>query len=562
MKNKEIADIFYGIADLLEIKEVDYKPRAYRRAARSIETMAEDIENIYERDELQEISGVGDAIAGKISEYLETGRLEYYEELKDELDIDIEGLISIEGIGPKSAKKLYEELDVKNLDDLEKAAKRDKIAKVEGFGKKTQQKIIENIEDAKKGQNRQLLGKIRPTVEKLRSKLQSIEIFKKVRIVGSYRRKKPTIGDIDVLALSGKPEEAMDIFCGLGEVEKVLARGETKSSIIISGGLQVDLRIVEEVSYGSALLYFTGSKEHNIALRNRARSRDWKLNEYGLYDSNGETLAGETEKEIYQKFGLSYIPPELRENTGEIEASEKDSLPDLLKIKDIKGDFQIHTSYSDGANSVKEMALEAENRGLDYILLSDHGPSLKIADGMSREEFQEQKDEVERVNNEMGPKVLQGIEANITSDGLDVSKSWIEECDILCAAVHNRLDNLTEKILSIFENYPVDIFVHPLGRKIFKRDSIDMDLDKIFDKAKEENIAIEINSQPERLDLDWRNVKKYRDRVKFVISTDAHSRMEMGYMKFGVSQARRGWCEKNNILNTEPVDKMMSYFKD
>ncbi len=559
MKNKEVSRILYEIANLLEIKDVDYKPRAYRKAARNIEALTEDIESIHERGELEEIGGVGEAISEKISEYLETGELEYYESLKNELSIDIEELTNIEGIGPKSVKKLHEELNIQSLEDLEEAAQEGKVKEVEGFGEKTQKKILENIEDAKRGRERQLLGKMHPTVEDLSSRLRNMGVFDRITIVGSCRRRRPTIGDVDILAISEKPEDAMEEFCGLEEVDEVLAKGDTKSSIVIAGGLQVDMRIVDESSYGSALMYFTGSKDHNVALRGRTKQRDWKLNEYGLFDSEGERLAGETEKEVYRELDLSYIPPELRENTGEIEAAENGSLPDLVEEEDIRGDLQVHTKYSDGSDSVEEMARRAEERNLEYLLISDHGPSLKVAGGLEEDEFEEQSEKIEKVNDKVETEILQGIETNITQEGLDVSEEWCERCDILSVAMHDRPDDPTERILSALDEYPVDILVHPLNRKLLGRDPLDIDLDKVIDKARKENVAIEINSQPERLDLDWQNVKKYRGEVKFVISTDAHSKEEMNFIHLGVSQARRGWCRDDDILNTRRIDGVRTY---
>lgn len=559
MKNKEVSRILYEIADFLEMQDVNYKPRAYRKAARNIEALTEDIESIHEREELEEIEGVGEAIAGKISEYLENGRLEYYERLKDELPVDVKDLTNIEGIGPKSVKKLYKELGIKTLEELEEAAEKGEVAEVKGFGQKVQENILENISVAKKRKERHLIGKIDPLILDLRERLHNKNSFGRIEIVGSYRRRKPTIGDIDILATGGNPEKAMREFCELEDAKETLVKGETKSSIIISGGIQVDLRIVEEESYGSALMYFTGSKDHNVSLRSRAKESGWKLNEYGLFDAEDEVLAGKTEEEVYQKLDMSYIPPELRENTGEIESAEGDSLPELVEMGDIKGDLQIHSKYSDGSNSVEEMAEKAEDAGLEYILISDHGPTLKVAGGITEGEFEEQSDEISNVNDDLEINVLHGIEANITEDGLDVSKDLCERCDLVCIAMHDRPDDPTERILSVFEEYPVDIFAHPLNRQLLGRDPLEMDLDKIFNKAGEKHIAIEINAQPERLDLDWRNVKKYRGKVKYVISTDAHSKAEIDFMELGVSQARRGWCKAEDVLNTKPLDELRSY---
>lgn len=559
MKNKEIAKLLYEIADYLEIKDVNYKPRAYRKAAGNIEALTEDIENIYERGELEEIGGVGEAIAKKISEYLETGKLEYYEKLAEDLPVNIEELTSIEGVGPKTVKKLYNSLGVETLEDLEKAAEGGKVAQIKGFGEKVQKNILENIKVAKRGRERRLLGKVFPLVEDLKQRLLDKDVFNRVTIVGSYRRRKPTIGDVDVLTTAKKSEEAMDEFCALGDVVEILAKGETKSSIILSGEIQVDIRIVEEEAWGSALMYFTGSKDHNVSLRSKAKGRNWKLNEYGLFGPEDERLASKSEKEVYEKLDMSFIPPELRENTGEIKAAEKDSIPVLVEENDIRGDLQVHTNYSDGSGTIEQMVERAIDKGFEYLLISDHGPSLKIAGGLTEEEFEEQAEEIEQVKDRFGIEILHGIEANITKDGLDISKDWCDRCDILCVGMHDRPDDPTERILSIFDEYPVDIFVHPLGRRFFSREPLNINLDRIASKAEEEHISFEINSQPERLDLDWQNVKKYRDKLKYVISTDAHSKEQMNFMHLGVSQARKGWCSKENILNTQPIDKVRSY---
>jgi len=559
MKNKEISKMFYEIADFLEIKDVRYKPRAYRRAARSIEALTEDIENIYDRGELEDIDGVGKSIAKKISEYLEAGGLKYYEDLKEDLPVDIEELTGVEGIGPKSVKKLYRELGVESLDDLETAAEKGEISQLEGFGEKMQDKILQNIEAAKAGRGRRLIGKIFPLVRNIREELRDSGVFVRMDVVGSYRRRNPTIGDVDILAVAKDPSEAMDVFCELSDTDRILAKGETKSSVVLSEGLQVDMRIVRESSYGSALMYFTGSKEHNVALRSRAKVKNWKLNEYGLFDSDGEKVSGETEEGVYGKLDMEFIPPELRENTGEIAAAEEGSLPELVEEGDVKGDLQVHTNYSDGAASLREMAEKAVDRGLDYFSVTDHGPSLKVAGGLSEDEFEEQAAEIEDVGGEVGIDILHGIEANIIGEGLDVPKDWCERFDILCAALHSRPKDPTERILSVLEEYPVDILVHPLNRRIFDRDPLDIDLDRVTAKAEEERVAIEINSQPERLDLDWQNVKKYRGELKYVISTDAHSTAEMDFMHLGVSQARKGWCESGDILNTSSLEEVRSY---
>lgn len=563
MKNKEIARLFYEIADFLEMQDVEWKPRAYRRAARSIEALSDPIEEFYERGELEEIDGVGESIAEKVKEYLETGKIEYYEELKEDLPVDVEALTSVEGIGPKTVKKLYESLDIKDLEGLEEAAEEGKIAELEGFGEKSEQRILDHLEMAKKGQERMLLGDAFPISEQIKNRLEESDVFNKVEIVGSFRRRRPTVGDIDILATSEASEEAMDYFCRMDDVKDVLGKGKTKSSVIVSGDLQVDIRIVDEESWGSALQYFTGSKDHNIAVRSLALEKNWTLSEYGLFEKGTEEIiASQTEGKIYEKLGLDYIAPELREDTGEVEAAKQGELPELVELDDIKGDLQMHTTYSDGSASVKEMAEKADELGYSYILVTDHGPSLHVAGGpSSRKKLEEQREDIEEANQEFEVEVLQGIEANITDNGIDISEDMLDILDIIVVSMHNRLENPTQRVVDVFENFDVDIFAHPLNRMINRREPQDLDMDRIVKAAAENEVAIEINSQPSRLDLPWNLVKEYRNKVKFVISTDAHTTGEMDFMHLGVAQARRGWLEKNNVLNTYTFEDLRSYFK-
>lgn len=554
--------MFYEIADFLEIQDVDFKPRAYRRAARNIESLSEDIEEVYARGELEEIDRVGSSLADKIAEYLETGSLEYYEELKSELPIDIDAITRVEGVGPKTAKELYEALDITDLDDLEAAAEAGEIAEIKGFGEKTQQNILEHIDLARRGQERMLLGRVIPTVEQLKQELSSREEFKKVKVVGSYRRRCPTVGDVDILATSSNANRAMEVFTSQSDVIEVISEGETRSSVRVANDLQIDLRIVEDDSYGAALQYFTGSQDHNITTRNRAIERDLKLNEYGLFRSDDEVIAGETEEEVYSELDMEWVPPELREDTGEVEAAAEGSLPDLLEQSDIRGDLQMHTEWSDGSNTVQEMAQKADDLGYEYILITDHGPSLQVANGLSREEFREQSEVVSKVNNNTDVTVLHGIEANIVSDGLDVPVDWLEEVDIAVFALHDRAENATQKVVEVIEQYPVDIFAHPQNRIINEREPLDLELDTVIQTAGRENVAIEINAQPDRLDLDWRSVKEYRGSVEYTISTDSHVTSGMDYMRHGVDQARRGWCERSDVLNTRELGDLLAYFND
>ena len=559
MKNKEVADILYEIADLLEMQDVQWKPRAYRKAARKIEGLTKSIEEIHQEDKLQKIDGVGEAIAEKISEYLETGKLQYYEDLKKELPVDIEALTNVEGLGPKKAQKLYKALNITNLDELEQAAKAGDIAKIDGFGEKTEENILSGIELAKTSQERMLLGKVDPIAKNILEKLKESKHFNQVEIAGSYRRRRPTVGDIDILATSNNPKVAMEEFCNMEDVEKVVAQGETKSSIIVSGGLHMDLRIVEPDSYGSALQYFTGSKDHNVKVRSIAVDKGWKLNEYGLFDKNDKKLADKTEEEIYNKLGLDWIPPELRTDTGEIEAAQEHNLPKLIETKQIKGDLQMHTKYSDGSNTILEMTQKAEELGYEYIATTDHGPTVQVAGGMNMDGFKKQRKEIDKVNEQIDITVLQGVEADVINGGLDISKQDCEFFDIVLASMHNKTKNPTEDLVKVFNEWPIDIWAHPLNRLVNKRAPTNLDLDKVIKAAAENNVAVEINAHPERLDLPWNLVKKYRDKVKFIISTDSHSTDELENMHFGVEQARRGWCEKENILNTKPLNELVNF---
>ncbi|MFB6109542.1 MAG: DNA polymerase/3'-5' exonuclease PolX [Halodesulfurarchaeum sp.] len=572
MKNREIATMLREIADFLEIREVQYKPRAYRRAARNVESLSEPIEDIHERGELEEIEGVGESIGEKIAEYLETGELEYYEELKSDLPVDIEAITSVEGVGPKTAKKLYLELGVQTLDDLEAAAQSGQIADVAGFGETSQQNILDNIDRAKAGQERMLLGRAFPIATDVEGRLEDEDAFERVDIVGSFRRRRPTVGDLDVLATATDPEAAMAVFCTHDDVKEVRSRGETKASVIVSGDLQMDLRLVEDQEYGAAIVYFTGSKDHNITLRERAIDRDWKLNEYGLFDVSdveeaedgqqaGDLVAGETETGVYAALDLPWIPPELREDTGEVDAAAGGALPDLIERDAVRGDLQVHTEYSDGTHSVDEMADAAAQRGLEYLLITDHGPGAPIPSTLDADSFPEQRAAIDAANENRDVTVLQGIEAEITEHGLELPEDWYDAIDLVVAGMHSTPPDPTERVLEALENDPIDVFAHPTNRLRNERDPLELDLDRIVETAAEQRVAMEINAQPKRLDLDWRSVKTHRGDVPFVVNTDAHTTGELDFMHLGVSQARRGWCEKEDILNARPVEDLLEYFE-
>lgn len=570
MKNEDVAQLLFEIADLLEMQDVEYKPRAYRRAARNIQSLSTDVEELHERGELDDIDGVGESIASKIAEYLETGELDYRQQLRGDLELDIEALTSVRGIGPKTARTLYREAGIADLEDLERAARAGDIADIEGFGERTEANILDHIERAKRGQERTLIGRAFSRAEELHDRLADAEAFDRVQIVGSFRRRRPTVGDIDILATASDAAAAMETFCGFEDVSEVRSRGETKSSVTVPpDDLQVDLRVVDAASWGAALVYFTGSKDHNITLRDRALDRDWKLNEYGLFDVSdvddggkraGERLASETEEAVYDTLGLDWIPPELREDTGEVAAAAEGRLPNLVEREDIRGDLQTHTDYSDGSKSVRAMAEAADERGLDYLAITDHGPET-IAGGMDGDALAAQREEVAAVNDDeaVGVAVLHGVETNVTADGLDVDDDWLARLDIVVAGMHTPPDDPTDRLVDVLDSKPVDVLAHPTNRLLMERGELDIDLERVVAAAADNGVALEINAQPERLDLDWTAVKRYRDAVDFVVSTDAHDVAELDFMHLGVAQARRGWCEPADVLNTRPLDALPFY---
>jgi DNA polymerase (family 10) len=564
MKNLEIARIFYEIADMLELQDVAFKPRAYRKAARSIEGLGKPIEEIAERKELEKIPGVGANIAKKIKEILETGKLKYFDKLKSSFPFDIEGLSAVEGLGPKKAKKLYDGLGIKNLADLERAAKEGRISCVPGFGKTSESNILAGIITAKAGEQRMLLGRSIPIAHELESLIRLVEGVKEVVTVGSFRRKKETVGDLDILVVSRKPTKVMEYFCSMPDVSRVLAKGKLKSAVEVSG-LHVDLRVFERKSYGAAMQYFTGSKEHNVATRRIAQKKGMKLNEYGLFKGK-KLIAGAKEEDIYNALGLQWIPPELRENKGEIEAAGNRKLPKLVTHYDIRGDLHVHTDWSEGQNSIEEMAQKGAELGYEYMVISDHAGNLPIANAMNERKIKKQMKEIDRLNKleerRNLPYLLKGAEINILpKGGVDVANSILKQLDIVVAAIHRRMHDPVEKnmkrLISAMENENVDIIAHPSGGLINKREPYQIDIDELVHRAQDTGTILEINAQPDRLDLKDEYVRKAVDAgVDLSISTDAHAVTQMDYMDLGVATARRGWCEKKNVLNTKNLKEL------
>lgn len=571
MTNKEIAKILYNIANHLKMKEVDFRPFAYQRAASVLETLEQNIEEIYIKEGLkglEKIPSIGKNISLKIEEYIKTGKIKTWERIKKELPIKLDEISRVEGMGPRKARILYDKLKIKDLKDLEKAAKAHKIAPLAGFGEKTEKNILEGIAFLKRDKGRFLSGSIMPVVKDIIERLESFKEIKKISVAGSVRRMKETIGDVDILAVSKKPDKVMDFFVSLPEVVKVWSKGPTRSSIRVKDGFDIDLRVVPEKSYGSALQYFTGSKEHNIATRRIAISKGLKLNEYGVFKGQ-KMIAGKTEEQVYKAIGLNFIPPEMRTDSGEVELAKKEKLPKIIDYNDILGDLHCHSDWDGGSNSIKEMAEAAQKLGYKYLGIADHTKFLRIEHGLNERQLAQQRKEIEKLNKKLGSKfrVLQGCEANILNDGsIDIKDEALKKLDYAIAGVHSSMKmekkKMTERIIRAMKNPHVDIISHPTGRLIQRRDEYQIDFDKILRVAKETNTILEINSHPVRLDLRDIYIRRAKESgVRMVINTDAHNRDQMGLMEYGIAQARRGWAEKEDIINTKPINKLLKYFK-
>lgn len=564
MDKLQVAQILDEIGDLLEMKDVEFKPRAYHKAAMVVRNLSKKLEEV---EDLTELPGVGESIAKKIRELMETGELEYYEKLKKQFPIDYEALLSVEGLGPKTIKKLYKKLGIKNLDDLEEAAKKHEIRGLEGFGEKSEQNILENIEFAKQKTKRKLLAYAEPVAQRIIQKMKEDQNVKKISVAGSLRRKKETIGDLDVLVTTKEPEPVMKRFTSLETGSKIIAEGPTKSTIKLENGMNCDLRIIKPISWGSALMYFTGSKQHNIQVRKIAMKKGYKLNEYGLFKGE-KRIAGKTEEEVYKKLGLQYTPPELRENRGEVGAAQNNELPKLVSYDALKGDLQMHTKWSDGDHSIKQMAEKAKQLGHEYVAITDHTGTLRIAGGLTAKEMKKYVKKIDEVDEQVkGIKVLKGAEVNIDSKGeLDMKDSILKKLDVVVAGVHSGFrqseQKITNRITTAMEHESVNIIAHPTGRKINSREPYKVDVEKLFKKSKETNTFLEIDSYPDRLDLKDVHVKQaVNNGCRIVINTDAHNAEQLRYIKYGIATARRGWATKKHVLNTLPLKKLLEEMK-
>ncbi len=561
MRNALVARILYEIADLLDLDGVAFKPRAYRRAAEVVESLGEPIEDLVASGAHAELPGVGEAIAKKIAEIVETGHLAYHDELRAKLPIDLYALTRVEGVGPKTAKLLYDELGVKTLDDLEQAARDGQIRTVKGLGEKTEAKILRGLVETRGVEGRILLDVALPLAESLIKTLKETGPFKRLEYAGSLRRGRETIGDLDLLAVSEDPAAASAAFVGLPDVAEVLARGESKASVRLNEGVQVDLRIVPEESFGAALQYFTGSKAHNIALRKLAVAKGWKLNEYGLYDQQDRTIAGDDEDGVYRALGLAPVPPELREDAGELASAgvpfgEPGSLPQLIEVSDLRGDLHVHTDASDGTASLEEMVEAAKARGLEYIAITDHARFAEVIGGHTPETLLAQVDEIAALNKKLtGFRVLSGIEANIQPDGsLDLADELLARLDWVVASVHSHFrqtkDEMTARLVRAVSNEHVDCLAHPTGRKIGERPPYDADWDAVFQAAAEHRTALEINANPIRLDLSAEFARRaIAAGCRLAIGTDAHAPEHFDFLRLGVLTARRGWATASALVD-------------
>ncbi len=563
MKNAAVAKVFQDIADLLELKEENaFKIRAYQKAARTIENLPVEVEQLMEQGKLREVPGIGEAIEKKISELVTTGRLGYYDKLRAEFPEGISLLMDIPGIGPKTALRLSKELGISTVDELEKAASNGKVAALYRLGEKTQANILRRIQAMRRKDQRVPLGQALPMVEEIVAALNSCPGVHDLVPAGSLRRFKETIGDIDVMGTASAPERVLQAFAELPQVEEVMVQGTTKASVIVGDGLQVDLRMVEEDCFGSLLQYFTGSKDHNIALRERAVRSGLKISEYGITTlKTGKTEKFASEEGYYARLGLEFIPPEIREGRGEIERAAQGTLPRLIELSDIKGDIHVHTDWSDGHDSIEAIALAAKERGYHYIAITEHSAGRGIAHGLNEERLRRQIAEIERLNQTLdGIRVLSGIEVDIRADGsLDLSDDVLAELDLVIAAVHSAMgqdeEKMTRRVIKAMENPHVDVLAHPTCRILGEREPVSIDLEEVFRAALRTDTALEINAMPERLDLRDIHVLRARELgVELLIGTDAHSIAQLDLMRFGVGIARRGWCRADDILNTKPVE--------
>ncbi len=556
--NAEIADLFDTLADLLEIEDANpFRIRAYRNAALTIRQYSRSMKSLVDDGEdLSKLPAIGHDLAEKIKVILKTGKLPLLEEVKARTPAALSELMAIEGLGPKRVKILYRELKITSLEDLKRKAKDGKIHELEGFGEKTEASILEHIERYTGREKRMRLSAAEELANSLSEYLKGVDGVKDLTVAGSFRRRKETVGDLDILVTARKDSPVMRRFTEFEEVKEVISRGQTRSTVVLRSGLHVDLRVLPQMSYGAALQYFTGSREHNIEVRRIAVKEGYKINEYGVFEGD-KRIAGKTEKEVYAKVGLPYIEPELRENRGEIEAARKNQLPKLIKLEDIRGDLHCHTIATDGRNAIKEMAAAAKELGYEYISINDHSRHVAVAKGLDEKRLRQQLEEIAELNSELdGFTLLKSIEVDILEDGqLDLPDSVLKELDFTVCAVHYKFnlsrEKQTERIIRAMDNPLFTILAHPSGRLINERDEYEVDVERVIRAAKERGVHLEVNAQPARLDLNDIRCKVAKEMgLKFAISTDSHSTAGFFNMRYGIDQARRGWLEADDVINT------------
>jgi len=566
MTNQEIARILVHISQILDIKgENPFKIRAYIKAAQTVENLTYQLSSPEDKTSVAKLPGVGEGIAKKIRELLDTGKLAYYEDLAQSDYAPLTEFLKISGMGPKHAKLVYDNLGINTVDELQKAAEAGRLRGLHGLGEKVEQNILQGIKQVQRYKERHPLAFVYPRAQDILEALHDLKEIKRITLAGSLRRMRETIADVDILASSDHAETVMEAFVGLPHTRNVLAKGNTKSSIVTKEGLQADLRVVKPQSYGAAAHYFTGSKAHNIRIRSLGLDRGLKINEYGVFRKE-ESIGGRNEQEIFESVDLPYIPPELREDRGEIEAAQKGELPSLIELAHIRGDLHVHTSWTDGKNTVEEMARSAKKRGYEYIAICDHSPAIGITNGLTEERLLMQIREIDRLNSTLRDfKVLRGIEVDIKSNSLlDLEDDVLSQLDLVVAAVHTKFtqskDEMTGRIIKAIENPHVHIVAHPTGRIIGKREPYQVDMDKVMDACRANGTVLELNAYPERLDLSDINCRKAKEKgVKIAISTDAHGQGHLEWITFGVATARRGWIEPADVINTLSLSGLMKF---
>ncbi len=567
--NADIAKQFNKLADLLEIEgQNPFRIRAYRNAARIISGLSENLYDLVaQKKDLTELPYIGKDLAEKIKQIVETGELPALKEVEKQTPAILSQMMDLEGLGPKRVKLLYDKLHIKNFNDLKKAIEQNKLLTIPGFGEKIIQKINQSIQYSGEYAHRFYLIEAIPIAEQFLKYLQKIKNIKQVEIAGSYRRKKDTVGDLDILITAKSGVDIIKHFVDYDEVKDILAQGTTRASVRLNSGMQVDLRVVPEISYGAALLYFTGSKAHNIVLRKMAIQQGLKINEYGLFKGE-KRVAGKTEQEMYKKIGLTYIEPELREDRGEIEASRQNNLPQLIKLENIKGDLHSHTLATDGADTLEAMAQAAARMGHKYLAITDHTQHLTVAKGLNKKQLFNQIKAIDKLNEKLkNIVILKSSEVDILEDGsLDLPDDILKELDLTVCSVHSHFElsqiKQTQRIIRAMDNRYFNILAHPTGRLIGTRDTYDVDLEKIMRAAKERNCFLEINAQPSRLDLNEIACKMAKDmQLKLAISTDSHSTQQLNNMQFGIYQARRGWLSSEDIINTRSLSELKKLLK-